>query len=140
MGFFAEKFMKLSSFHTFEFIIFLFIVFVDVASVNIWQMFSENTRYYVYYVSESVRTFLLYWFIYYLLSLQPIKDKRVQKATFCAAHAMVYYAAAYVVKEVFKITMVSWVDWTIFGATVVFWVVKYFGFKNIKLFFRSSIH
>lgn len=124
--------MKLYKLHTLEFYILLFIVFIDVASLNFWELFDGEAGVRVNCISESIRTFFLHWFIYYLLSLNPIKDKRVQKATYCVAHAMVYYALAYVIKEIIGIYDNSVIDWLILFFTVIFWIVKYYGVENIK--------
>lgn len=113
--------MKLYKLHTLEFYILIFIVFIDVASLNFRELFDGEAGVRVYYISEAIRTFFLYWFIYYLLSLQPIKDKRIQKATFCVAHGMVYYAFAYVVKGIIGIYNNSFIDWAILFFTFVFW-------------------
>ena len=132
--------MKLSAFHTWEFVIFLFIVFCDVASLNLWEIFDGETGVRVYYISEAVRTFLLYWFIHYLVSLGGIKDKRTHKATICATHAMCYYAGAYIIKEILGIQNVNWLDWVIFGATILYWIVKYYGYNNIRRSIKDVFH
>lgn len=123
-----------------EFLAFLLIVFFDVASLNIYKEFTGTTQLYVYFLMESVRTFTLYYFIHWLVSLGGVKDRATHRALSCATKAMVFYALMYVIKQACAVVGQSWLDWAIFSLTVAYCLVLYYGFNNIRRYLRGSVH
>jgi len=115
------------AFRGYEFWMFVAICVWDAMSLTIWKDFDTQAKQvWAYYFFESIRTLTLYYFVYYLISTNPFKDKDIQEPLSALSYSMVWYALMYAVKEGMDINNVGWLDYVVWGLTIVVMVLKYF--------------